>query len=409
MTLTSASDTWTLHATHQRALAAFQAAHASLPTHVAAAPGRVNLIGEHTDYTGGFVLPIAIDRACVVTGRLSANPQRSRIVTEHSEESLDVDLLAPLSPGVTLSPHHTLSPGQWPSYVVGVLAVLAHEARRAGASIFNLDLAIASSVPLGGGLSSSAALEMAVCTAAASLWNIDLPPRARAVLCRKAEHEFAGVPCGIMDQYISAMGARDHALLIDCRTQECVQVPMPSLDDAAVLVINSNVRHSLASGEYAQRRDACALAAHILGVPELRDATEQLVARSSALAARPDLFPIARHVVTENARTLSAAAALQAGDLETFGSLMNASHNSLRDDYRVSCPELDTLVDLARNTPGIYGARMTGGGFGGCIVALARAADAANASRHILAGYRAAHARDAAAFTTLASDGAHLL
>lgn len=387
----------------------FQRAHGRKPAFNAGAPGRVNLIGEHTDYSGGYVLPIAIDRLCVVAGAPSKDPLLSRIVTEQGQEVLSVDLRRPIAPGARTLDGTTLVPGHWSSYVVGVLAIVADEARRAGSDPANLDLAIASDVPLGSGLSSSAAVEMAVATAAAFAWNLSLPPGSKATLSRAAEHRFARVPCGIMDQYISELGASNHALLIDCRTEQCVQVPMPSPDDAVVLVINSNVRHSLASGEYAARRDACVAAASLLNVLELRDATPRLVAGSSELTLRPDLFPIARHVVTENERTLAAAAALQKGDLVTFGRLMNASHDSLRDDYKVSSPELDTLVDAGRACEGVLGARLTGGGFGGCVVMLVRPSAASSIQLAVRERYIATHGIEPTSFMTRAGRGAWVL
>jgi galactokinase len=390
----------------------FAASFGRDPLHLAAAPGRVNLIGEHTDYSGGFVLPIAIDRSCLVAIAPAGDASRSRIVSEHASAPFEIDLRSPLSPQVWHTLPHRPIDG-WTDYVVGVLALLADHASRLGTSIRNVDLAISSDVPLGGGLSSSASLEVSVTTVAATLWNIDLQGRECARLARRAEHAFAKVPCGIMDQYISALGRAGHALLIDCRTEECEHVAMPSAEQAAVLVVNSNVRHSLASGEYAKRRDACARAAQVLGVHELRDASEALLASSSSLLFEPGfdpgLFPVARHVVTENGRTLSAAAALQRGDLATVGRLMLASHASLRDDYKVSCPELDTLVEIAARLPGVYGARMTGGGFGGCMIALCRPDHAHATAQDILSRYEARHHRQGTAFVTTAQDGAHLV
>ncbi len=393
----------------QRAEGLFEAHFSARPTLAATAPGRVNLIGEHTDYSGGFVLPIAIDRVCVAAGRPAADRQRSRIVSEHGDRVIQVDLREPILPNGPTLDGGRLDMGGWGSYAVGVLTLLAQRARERGQAPENIDLAVASDVPLGSGLSSSASVEMAVCTLAAAIWGADPGPVERAELCRRAEHSFAGVPCGIMDQLVSAMGRKDHAVLIDCRSCACEHVPMPEARTASVLVFNSNVRHALASGEYAQRRRACADAAEILGVPELRDATLPQVEGSAALRARPDLLPIARHVTSENARTLSAARALLAADLAGFGALMNASHESLRDDYRVSCTELDTLVDLARNSPGVHGARMTGGGFGGCIVALCRASECPGIAERVRRQYLGIHGTQATAFITSASPGAAVL
>ncbi|MCC6426649.1 MAG: galactokinase [Phycisphaerales bacterium] len=402
--------------THTPAPPALARAHALFTHHfhrqpaiTAAAPGRVNLIGEHTDYSGGFVLPIAIDRLCIAAAAPAADPARTRIVSEHGEHIIQLDLRAPLHPGMTTLDGAHLSPGNWASYIAGVLANNKERAQSAGAPIHNLDLAFASDVPLGGGLSSSAALEIAACEIAAASWNLPLTQLDKADLSRQAEHEYAGVPCGLMDQFISAMGRRDHALLIDCRHRTALQVPMPDPRHTVVLVINSNIRHALASGEYAQRRNACTQAAALLGITELRDATPDMIAASSALRARPDLLPIARHITTENTRTLHAADALENNDLALAGALMYESHNSLRDNYRVSCPELDTLVELASSCQGIHGARMTGGGFGGCMIALCRADAWQPAAGHILHAYHQRHQRQATAFITPAGGGSHIL
>lgn len=394
------------HASPQaRATRLARAALAASPTLLSSAPGRVNLIGEHTDYSGGYVLPISIDRRCCVAVTPAPPSSPTRIITELGKETISVDLRAPIAPGATTLDGSTLTPGSWPSYVVGVLSLVAEEARAAGLVPSNLSLAIASDVPPGSGLSSSAAVEVSVAASAAA-WNLKLAPGKTAAIARAAEHLYAKVPCGIMDQYISELGAMDHALLIDCRSQERIQLPMPSPDQAVVLVVNSNVRHSLASGEYALRRDACLASASILNVPELRDATPQLLAGSSALALRPDLFRIARHVVTENLRTLDAADALQKGDLSRFGSLMNASHDSLRDDYHVSSPELDTIVEAGRSLSGVFGARMTGGGFGGCVVMLIRPSDAPAVQRRVRDRYVDIHGIEPTFFITRASAGA---
>lgn len=373
-----------------RAAAAFRAQFGNEPTWAAAAPGRVNLIGEHTDYNGGFVLPIAIDRVCVAVGGL--NPRESRVYTADLDRAGAFDTRAPIAlkkEGAASG----IERGSWLSYVAGVMAQFqrpgwtgfsetgrGHLARvevqsprnrdREGAespAIPNLDIAIASSVPVGSGLSSSAAIEVATATLLEQALGVTLDPKSKALLCQRAEHEFAGVPCGIMDQFISVMGREHHALLIDCRSQEARPVPMP--DGAVIVVMNTNIRHALAGGEYAKRRATCAAAAIKLGVRELRDAdVRALSASEGSLSAQETRC--ARHVITENTRTLAAAEALRARDLSAFGQFMLDSHASLRDDYEVSCPELDTLVELAMKVPGVFGARMTGGGFGGCAVAM---------------------------------------
>ncbi|MCK6477364.1 MAG: galactokinase [Phycisphaerales bacterium] len=379
------------------------------PRITAIAPGRVNLIGEHTDYSGGFVLPMAIDLACAAALRIRNTAKVSRVAIEGSDLRAEFELDRLLAPGGELPAGVVLGKGDWRSYVVGVIALLGRRARHDGKPLCGFDLAIAGDVPVGGGLSSSAALEVSVASAVAAAWNVHLDLPELAALCRQAEHEFAGVPCGIMDQFISALGRAGHALLLDCRTLEHHHVPMPAAEHATVVVFNSNVSHSLASGEYARRREACQRAAAVLGVGELRDATPQMVASNSALVSQPALFRAARHVVTENARTIAAAAALERGDLTELGRLMNASHDSLRDDYRVSCPELDTLVEAGRGLGGVFGARMTGGGFGGCAVMLVRSASVDSVIADVKHAYRARHGLDATAFPVRASGGATVL
>jgi galactokinase len=236
-------------------------------------------------------------------------------------------------------------------------------AERRGLPAF--DLALATSVPIGAGLSSSASLEVAVATLIENMTGAAIGPIDKARLCQRAEHEWAGVPCGIMDQLVSVLGREGHALLIDCRTLDVTHVPMPA--DAAVVVADTGVRHELAAGEYAKRRAACSSAAAKLGIASLREAT-------SGMADDPCLEDeerrCVRHVTTENERVLRAVEAMRAGDLPVLGRLMNDSHESLRRDYRVSCAELDALVGAARSVEGVLGARMTGGGFGGCAVVL---------------------------------------
>jgi len=381
------------------------------PTHGAAAPGRVNLIGEHTDYNGGFVLPMAIDRACVAVGARSRDPEMSRALAV----DLNLSVRAPFQNGMVSS--RRLVPmvegskvrvGSWAGYVLGPVTNISYCARAKGKEAFAVDIAVTSSVPLGSGLSSSASVEVAAATLAEGLWGSTIPASIKAGLCRDAEHDFGGVPCGIMDQWVSAMGVDGHALLIDCRTGESEAVPMPAEDRAVVVVMNTGVRHALASGEYAVRRETCRAAAMKLGVKELRDATAALLrARISALSEVE--LKRARHVIGENERTLAAVAALRAGDLAVFGQLMNESHESLRRDYQVSCAELDTLVDAAREVPGVFGARMTGGGFGGCAIALASPMAVVALVDRVRGRFRDVHGAECEIFSTRACAGAHAL
>ena len=398
----------------ERARGAFRAAFEREPTWAAAAPGRVNLIGEHTDYNDGFVLPMAIDLWTVALAAPSSGAV-SRIVAADLRERAELPLSRPIDPS-------TCPPGEWASYVAGVASHLPPGAGpfQPGAGPFQapsgpdgarpgeIDLLIASSVPVGSGLASSAALETAVCVLLEQAWGVTMSPRDRAALCRRAEHEFAGVPCGLMDQFISSCARGGTAMLLDCRSGEAQPIPMPHPSRARVVVADTGVRHALANGEYAARRSVCAAAAGKLGAAALRDVSPEMVeARRGSLT--PEELRAARHVTTENARTLAAAEALRAGDLAALGRLMAASHASLRDDFRVSSPELDTLVELAGRVPGVIGARMTGGGFGGCAVILCSSEAVAPLARELTAGYRARHGRDCAAFTTDAAGGARRL
>ncbi|MBN1661125.1 MAG: galactokinase [Anaerolineae bacterium] len=338
----------------QRVAHAFHQTFGTPPRGLYRAPGRVNLIGEHTDYNQGFVLPMAIDRAVW----LAAAPRADR----------QVRLVAlSLDPGtqVTFSLDE-LAPdagAPWSNYVRGVLAVL----ERHGLRLAGLDIAYGGDVPIGAGLSSSAAVEVAVATAANHLFGLGLDHLALARICQQAEHLFAGTQCGLMDQLISIAGQEGHALLIDCRSFEWQPVPLPARQ--SVVVCDTGKRRGLADSAYNERRAQCEEAARKLGVPALRDLdVEAFKARAGELP--PLLHQRARHIVHENDRTVRAAATLRAGDLVTFGQLMNQSHTSLRDLYQVSSDELDIMAALAQAQPGCWGARMTGAGFGGCVVAL---------------------------------------
>ncbi len=382
-----------------RAIEAFEARFGRRPTHGAAAPGRINLIGEHTDYSDGFVLPMAIDRSTVIVGAPAADPAVSRLFAADLNQTAEADFRNAVAPS-------DVPRGAWISYIAGVFAHFPHPTNRdrEGAAI-NLDVAIASSTPIGSGLASSAALEVAAATLLESITETALEPLQKALLCQRAEHEFAGVPCGIMDQLVSVLGRLSHALLIDCRTREAIPVPMPGPDRLVVLVVNTRVHHALASTEYAARRATCASAARTLGISALRDATAELVEQRRGELTRQE-YLCARHVVTENARTLAAADALRAGDLAAMGRLMAESHASLRDDYRVSCPELDTVVGIASAHRGVLGARMTGGGFGGCAIALCEPGTVEPLTRALAIGYRKRHSRECEVFATGACDGA---
>ncbi|CAL8262476.1 unnamed protein product [Arctogadus glacialis] len=339
----------------------YEQSFGSSPEVVVCAPGRVNLIGEHTDYNDGFVLPMALALVTVVVG--SPDPSQAvTVVTANKdvEEPRRVDFYLP-------NDGSTLSPGQpgWANYVKGVVQ------HYRASPLPGFKAVIASTVPLGGGLSSSASLEVAMYTFLQQLQPDDGDKVAKAVACQQAEHSHAGVPCGIMDQLVSVLGQEAHALLIDCRSMEATLVPL-SDPSVVILITNSNVKHKLTGSEYPTRRKQCMEAAAILGKRSLRDATlqdlEDARGRMDQVTYRRAL-----HVIQEIQRTVQGAEALKRGLYEEFGKLMVDSHNSLRDLYEVSCRELDELVSAAMEVKGVYGSRMTGGGFGGCTVTLLQA------------------------------------
>jgi galactokinase len=338
------------------------------PTLQVRAPGRVNLIGEHTDYNDGFVLPCALQYEVAVSARATGG-QTIDVVAVDFDERDRFDISA-IERG-----------GSWRDYVRGVAWVLGQRFPLAGAEV-----AVAGDVPQGAGLSSSAAIEVAIGRALAEVAGVAIDPSDLAVAAQRAENEFAGCSCGIMDQLISARGVTGHALLIDCRTLECTPVSLPA--DAAILIIDSGVKHSHAGGEYNVRRAQCEAAAAHYGVKALRDIDVARLERDAA-GLDPVAYRRARHVVTENARTVAAGDALATGDLRAMGRLMRDSHASMRDDFEITVPAIDTLADIANAAIGdAGGARMTGGGFGGSVVALLPLAQAEAVSAEIIANYR---------------------
>lgn len=324
------------------------------PTIVARGPGRVNLIGEHTDYNEGFVLPVAIDRAAWI----AAQPVDEPFITVCSLDRKPVCRFAVDAP---------ITHGQgWTDYVRGVAWSLQCD----GVPLRGWQGIVSSDVPIGAGLSSSAALELAVARTTAFVSGVQWNPVSMARAAQRAENEWVGVNSGIMDQLTSSVGQQDHALLIDCRSLETRAVRLPT--DASIVVLDTATRRGLVDSAYNERRLECERAAEILGVRALRDVDEATLARRADELA-PTLLKRARHVTSENARTVFAAEALDEGDVATFGRLMNASHASLRDDFEVSRMELDVMASLAQSHSACYGARMTGAGFGGCVVALVSA------------------------------------
>lgn len=355
---------------------------------VVTAPGRVNLIGEHTDYNQGWVLPMAIERG--IRMQVSRhNGAQALFRSEAEKEPVSVDLEARIRPGRLA----------WGRYVEGVLA--GYQAL--GWNIPGFDASISGDLPSGAGLSSSAALELATATAIETLCGKALPPAQRALLCQRAEHEFAGVPCGIMDQFAISFAQADTALLLDCDSQQMNVVTLDR-EAVAVLVVHTGVKHALADGEYAKRRSECESAARLLEVDSLRRVSPTLWQTKASQLPSP-LRERVRHVLSENERTLGFVAALGNSDWTTAGRLMFASHQSLADDYKVSCPELDALVDIALTVPGVFGCRMTGGGFGGCVVALVERTLAPAALREFERRYYEATSLQPTLFLTHAAEG----
>ncbi len=323
------------------------------------APGRVNLIGEHTDYNDGFVMPAAIGFSTWAT-LTPLEQDRLEIFSENFDEEVIVDLNNP----------PTAKRDHWSDYAVGVVVTLIE----AGHRLRGCRIVVRGEVPIGSGLSSSAALEVVIATALNAVSNLGIDRIELAKLCRRAENEFVGARVGIMDQFVSLFGAADRALLLDCRSLEHQLLPLST--DAQLVVCNTMVKHALASSAYNERRSQCEEGVRILGefvpnVTALRDVSiEDLEKHRDKLST--DVYKRCLHIITENDRVLDAAKALNSGDLLEFGRLMNESHKSLRYDFEVSCEELDVMVEVARQVEGVYGARMTGGGFGGCTVNLVR-------------------------------------
>lgn len=341
-----------------RACDAYIRAYNQEPDHIIRAPGRVNIIGEHTDYNDGFVLPCAIDKDTVVA--IGHNDDNVMEILSCDYESQDV---FPIDEAIEKSPD------SWANYVRGMAKYLQLD----GYSLVPSRISIAGDVPLGSGLSSSASLEMAVGKALIHQSKQKIDPSNLALIGQKAENQFVGCACGIMDQLISSKASAGHAMLIDCRSLECSAIPIPK--NTALLIVNSGITHSNSDGAYNERRQQCEKAALHYGVKALRDINEQQL--ESGKAGLDDVsYRRARHVVTENERTLAAANALQQNDLSRLGQLMQQSHASMRDDFEITTPEIDQLADImndsiAQHCDGKGGARMTGGGFGGCVIALA--------------------------------------
>ncbi|MGC8551609.1 MAG: galactokinase [Phycisphaerae bacterium] len=362
------------------------------------APGRVNLIGEHTDYNDGFVFPMAIERDTALVFRRRKDQLVRMVSASQPGEPAEFSFSHEVSKG----------PPLWSLYARGVTEALRHKKL----ITTGIDALVATNVPLGGGLSSSASFEVATALALLTASHATMDRIDMALACQWAEHHYPGMPCGIMDQFISALAQRGHAMLLDCRDRSYKQVP---LNDPAVrvAVVNSNVKHELVGGEYKLRRQQCetavaALAQKQPGVKALRDATMPMLDQAKP-AMDSVVYRRARHVIGENQRALGFAAALEARDYSACGRLLYASHVSLRDDYQVSCPELDTLVELARSVDGVFGARMTGGGFGGCIVVLLQQQAFEPLSNLLHIEYPKRYQKQPAMFGTLPGAGARVV
>ncbi len=379
--------------------AVFHREFGSAPTQLFSAPGRVNLIGEHTDYNDGFVLPCAIQFETVLASALVPGSNQIRIFAADYQELHIIDLTETVTPVAT---------PRWANYVRGVVAGL----QQRGLVLPGCDLVVGGNVPQGAGLSSSASLEMVLGLGLSTLAGSPLSPRDNALNGQQAEHQFAGCQCGIMDQLVSAAGQAGQALLLDCRSLDYQTVPMPA--SLQVLIIHSNVKRGLVDSAYNERREQCEAAAAFFGVKALRDVTLAQLEASQLEAAQAQLDPLiyarARHVISENNRTEAAAVALKSGDIKTLSTLMAQSHQSMRDDFAITVPAIDFLVaEVAAICGERGGVRMTGGGFGGCIVALLPADLVEPVCLHLSKVYPAAHQLEPTFYLCQASAGARAL
>ena len=372
------------------------------PAHIARAPGRVNLLGEHVDYNDGFVLPAAIDRATYI----AFSPTTAR----HSTlVAVDFNQQASFSAETILKKTQVdLSPlPEWGLYPAGVMWSLIEE----NLPVISMNAVFASDVPRGSGLSSSASVEMAFLVAWQALGGWTLPSMRRALLGQKAENKYVGVNCGIMDQFASACGVENKLLLLDCRSLDWKTIPLP--EDVSIVIADTTVRRKLTSGEYNKRRDACEQAVRLLkqDLPTIQSLRDVSVEAFNRLAKKLpyEVEKRARHVVEEIGRSNQAEALLEAGDLQNFGRLMNACHASLRDLYEVSCPELNVMANIAQSLEGCYGARLTGAGFGGCTVNLVMNEFVENFARSLAKQYEAETGLHPEIYVTRASRGAELL
>jgi galactokinase len=375
------------------------------PVGIWSAPGRANLIGEHTDYNKGFVLPFAIDRRTLVAvGARTDSVLRIASTFDDPDNLYMETLLTELDKLQPLAAELGESPLEWGAYPAGVAWALGQHGADL-AAVPGLDLMFDSNVPVGAGLSSSAAIECAVALALIDLWRLDLSRETLAEVGRLAENEFVGAPTGIMDQTASLLGRRDSAVFLDCRSLEAEIVPLGFKEAGlTIVVVDTGVKHEHASGGYGERRASCEKAALLMHVESLRDLTvDDLDTAEDRLSN--ETFRRLRHVVTENQRVLDAVAALKANDHVALGELLDASHRSMRDDFEISTPELDLAVEIAREN-GALGARMTGGGFGGAAIALVPVDDVSRVQVAVDGGFAEHGFGQPEVFTVAASDGA---
>mmetsp|Transcript_13570 Transcript_13570/g.13155 ORF Transcript_13570/g.13155 Transcript_13570/m.13155 type:complete len:435 (-) Transcript_13570:68-1372(-) len=388
----------------QSAIETYESKFGVAPEVAVFAPGRVNLIGEHTDYNGGFVLPFALPFRTVVVASRVTNSHESSIYSANADEGESM---------VKFQINESLSKGEpfWANYVKGTVFQYAKDLP----ANFAFNAVMISDVPIGSGLSSSASLEVSIATLLEKLCDLKVPGVEKALRCQKAEHTFVGTPCGIMDQFISSMGQKNHLLLIDCRHSSYELIPFGSGDEGpVVLVTNSNVKHQLSGSEYPDRVRQCLEAVQILqakypAIKAMRDCASMEILDSVKALMTEVVYNRASHCVSEDRRTLSAVKCLKAGNFVVVGKLMTESHNSLRDLYEVSCEELDCLVELALEVEGVYGSRMTGGGFGGCTVTLVKRESVAKLIRHLKEGYQRKANQVCDCYVTAPDNGAGIL
>lgn len=388
----------------QEAKDAFQKNFHRDPKWIVTAPGRVNIIGEHTDYNEGFVFPMAIERNTVICAAPAAPEDKipagmAKIFSTAKKNPALVKVSGEIKPGPKV---------EWFEYVQGVIA--GYLAETPSVAVDSFVAVIHSDVPLGGALSSSAALEVAVGTLLEAISGAKVDPVRKALICQQAEHEYAKMPCGIMDQFISTLGKEDHIMLLDCRDLSTKLVPFTT-PDLSILITNSGYKHKLTGSEYPERRKACFDSAKILGAKTLREVTiDQLEANKEKLTDVQ--YRRSRHVLTENQRTLDAVAAIEAGDYERLGQLMYESHDSMRYDFEITVEQIDVLVEEAKKiglAGGVYGSRMTGGGFGGCTVSLIQTSKMDSIMETIRKNYKARTGLDPDLFVTRPAQGAHII